>query len=71
MEGNLLHNNTLPTGRYSGLVVQRQCERNLNRHPPRQKALLIVLELLGEVAQRRTMITVTPFAQSDFKQIKL
>jgi hypothetical protein len=71
MEGNSLHNNTIPTGRYSCLVVQRQCEKNSNRNPPRQKAFLIVLEWHGDVAQRRTLITVTLFAKCDFSQVKM
>lgn len=71
MEGNLLHNNSLPTGCYSCLLVQRQCERNSNRSPPRQKAFMLVLDCLGEAVQRRTMITVTLFAGYDLRQMKL
>ena len=68
MEGNYLHNNTLPTGRYSCLVGQRQCERNSNRNPPRQKVFMMVLEWTGQVARRRTMITMTMFAGHDLMQ---
>ncbi|KAH7393000.1 heterokaryon incompatibility protein-domain-containing protein [Pyrenochaeta sp. MPI-SDFR-AT-0127] len=70
MEGRSLHNNTLPTGRYDCLVVQRQCDRTSSRNPPRQKTFLIVLEWLGKAAQRRTMITVTSFAGCEFTQTK-
>lgn len=71
MEGNSVHNNTIPTGHYTCLVVQRQCEKNSSRNPPRQKAFLVVLELDGDVAQRRTLVTVTLFARYDFTQVKM
>jgi hypothetical protein len=71
MEGNFLHNNTIETGQYSCLVVQRQCEKNSRRSPPRQKTFAIVLEWLRDgLAQRRTMITITSFAGSDFMETK-
>lgn len=71
MEGNSLHNNTLSTGHYSCLVVQRQCEKNSDRKPPRQKVFLVVLGWMGHVAERWTMITMTAFAGHDFMQTQL
>ncbi|KAH7087301.1 hypothetical protein FB567DRAFT_548619 [Paraphoma chrysanthemicola] len=69
MEGNFLHNNTIKTGQYSCLVVQRQCNKNSRRAPPRQKTFALVLEWLGDgLAQRRTMITITSFAGCDFME---
>ncbi|KAF2735816.1 HET-domain-containing protein [Polyplosphaeria fusca] len=71
MERNFLHNNTLPTGLYSCLVLHRRIEKNSTRVPPRQKVFMIVLEWTGQAAQRQTMITMTPFAGHDLMEVGL
>lgn len=68
-EGRWEMHNTLQSGHYDCLVVQRH-ERNPTCDPRRQKAFLIVLDGSGEVAQRRTFITLTFFAGFDFMLTK-
>lgn len=68
-EGRWEHHNTLPTGHYDCLVIQRQ-DRNHGCNPCRQKAFLIVLDWLAEQAQRRSFITLNFFAGFDFMLTK-
>ena len=70
MERNFLHNNTLPTGHYSCLVVHRQSEKDSSRSPPRQKVFMMVLDWNEKIAHRRTVITVTPFAGHDLMEMR-
>lgn len=70
MEGTFLHNNTLKTGLYSCLVLQRNSDKEASPTPLRQKLCLIVLDWDGNVAQRRTVMTMTPFRDYDFMQTK-
>jgi hypothetical protein len=60
---------TLRSGRYNCLVVQRH-ERNPTRNPRRQKAFLTVLNWVGDVAERRNFITLNFFAGFDFMLTK-
>ena len=68
-EGRWEMHDTLKSGRYDCLVVQRH-ERNPKRNPRRQKAFLVVLDWVGDVAQRRTFITLTFFAGFEFMLTK-
>lgn len=68
-EGRWETHDTLVSGQYDCLVIQRH-ERNPTRDPRRQKAFLVLLDWIGEVAQRRTFITLTFFAGFDFMQTK-
>ncbi|KAF3034324.1 hypothetical protein E8E12_005106 [Didymella heteroderae] len=69
-EGRWEMHDTLKSGRYECLVVQCH-ERNPTRDPRRPKAFVIVLDWIGEVAQRRTFVMLTFFAGFDFMLTKL
>lgn len=69
-ERNFLHNNTIPTGVYVSLVVQRSRFRKAEDRPQRQRIYLIMLDVDGEEATRRTMVTLTPWDSSDFMMLK-
>jgi hypothetical protein len=67
-ERNFLHPTSLPTGRYSCLVVHRQSEKSLNRSSPRQKVFFVVLDWEGKIASRRTVIMATMSSGHDFME---
>ncbi|KAL2205658.1 HET-domain-containing protein [Sarocladium strictum] len=69
-ERNFLHNNTIPTGEHTCLVVQRSRFRKAEDRPERQRIFLIMLDIDGEEATRRTMVTLTPWESSDFMLLK-
>ncbi|KAK0719836.1 heterokaryon incompatibility protein-domain-containing protein [Lasiosphaeris hirsuta] len=68
-ERNFLHNNTLPTGTYSCLVVQRAAFKRVVGGPEKQVVHMVVLEWTGQVAQRRTMLILTTFFREDFMRL--
>ncbi|KAK3359928.1 heterokaryon incompatibility protein-domain-containing protein [Lasiosphaeria hispida] len=68
-ERNFLHNNTLPTGIHSCLVVQRAAFRRVEDGPEKQVVHMVVLEWTGQVAQRRTMLTLSTFFRQDFMRL--
>lgn len=69
-ERNFLHNNTIPTGEYSGLIVSRATIRRKADDVKTQKVYVVVLEWLGGVAQRRTMVTVNLFRDQDMMDLE-
>lgn len=69
-ERNCLHNDTIPTGEYSCLIVQRSQFRLGEDRPLRQRIYLLVLEVEDNEASRRTMITLSPWDSSDFMLLK-
>ncbi|KAK5652810.1 hypothetical protein OQA88_9476 [Cercophora sp. LCS_1] len=59
IERNFLHPNTLPTGTYSCLVVERLKYRLIEDGPVFEKVFMLVLDWVGNAAERRTIITLT------------
>jgi hypothetical protein len=55
-EGSELHPNTLPTGKYSCLVARRVREKPRGDGPGKQSIFMIVLDWVGGVARRKTML---------------
>ncbi|KAH8799779.1 heterokaryon incompatibility protein-domain-containing protein [Xylogone sp. PMI_703] len=70
MERNFLHNNTLQSGNYSCLVVQRTAYRITRDSREKQNVFLLLLDWNGQVATRKSIVTVTPFRGMDFMQAK-
>lgn len=66
VERNFLHPNTLTSGRYSCLIVERVKYRIRDDGPQFQKVFMVVLEWLGDVAERKTTITLTTVARGEF-----
>ncbi|KAJ4349580.1 uncharacterized protein N0V89_008196 [Didymosphaeria variabile] len=66
LERNFLHSNTLETGTYLCLVVQRHIPRDEGRGSVRQKVFIVVLERKGDWVERRTMATLTMWGGHDF-----
>ena len=65
-EGNSIHNNTVPSGTYSGLVVERVSYKIGENVPEKQEVFLLLLDWVGTVANRMTLVKVTPFLGGDF-----
>ncbi|KAK4171391.1 heterokaryon incompatibility protein-domain-containing protein [Triangularia setosa] len=68
-ERDFLHNNTIPSGRYECLVVERFAYRKSRDGPVYQLIFMIVLEFDGVgsgVAKRKTLITLTTLPRVDF-----
>ncbi|KAK0654749.1 heterokaryon incompatibility protein-domain-containing protein [Cercophora newfieldiana] len=70
VERDFLHANTLPSATYSGLVISRAKYRVRQDGPQYQKVFIVVLEWLGDVAERKTSITLTTVAGGDFMCLK-
>jgi len=58
-ERNFLHNNTLATGRYEFLVVERFKYRTAEDRPLREEVYMILLEGNGEIRKRRTKVRIS------------
>ncbi|KAI1435586.1 heterokaryon incompatibility protein-domain-containing protein [Xylaria sp. CBS 124048] len=70
-EGDSLHNNTLKTGHYTCLVIQRHCETIRGRASRKETVFLLALEvLMNQQARRRAMLTVGLFSGQSFDQFK-
>lgn len=69
-EGESIHNNTLETGRYTCLVIQRLCEKILGRESQRETVFMLVLEQTNQQTRRQTILSVTLFPRQDFDQIR-
>lgn len=68
-ERDFIHGNTIPSGGYECLVVERFAYRNSRDGPVYQKVFMIVLEFGGVgsgVARRKTFITLDTLAGVDF-----
>ncbi|PHH88730.1 hypothetical protein CDD83_7155 [Cordyceps sp. RAO-2017] len=65
-EGDFLHNNTLPTGTYSFLVVQRLTYNLIERGRDKQEVCLLLLDWHGEYATRKSIVTIRPLIGDDF-----
>ncbi len=65
-ERNHFHPNTLPTGVYTCLVVERIVYQAWEGGPTKQRVFMVVLEREGEVAVRRTVITLTTPSGGEF-----
>ncbi|KAK1756643.1 heterokaryon incompatibility protein-domain-containing protein [Echria macrotheca] len=70
VERNFLHATTLPTGRYSCLVISRLKYRITSDGPQYQKVFMVVLQWKGDVAERKTTITLTAVAKGEFMCVK-
>jgi len=70
VERNFSHPMTLPSGTYSCLVVDRVKYRIVKDGKVFQKVFMLVLEWAGEVARRRTVITLTTVGGGDFLCVK-
>ncbi|KAI0482774.1 HET-domain-containing protein [Xylariaceae sp. FL0804] len=60
-ERNFLHNNTLPSGEYSCLIIQRVTYQIGEGGPERERAFLLALEWQGQIARRKTLMTLNAF----------
>ncbi|KAE8454100.1 hypothetical protein EG329_005023 [Mollisiaceae sp. DMI_Dod_QoI] len=67
-ERNFSHNNTLPSGTYSCLVVQRV--KVLRGSREKQQVVFVVLDWTGQVASRKTLVTLNLFLGVDFMDAK-
>ncbi|KAJ5511286.1 Heterokaryon incompatibility [Penicillium expansum] len=68
-EGHSFHNNTLNTGIYTCLVIQRLAEPTWGLDSRREIVFLLALQQTGSKIQRRTQLTVTLFRSQSFDQI--
>ncbi|KAK0611998.1 heterokaryon incompatibility protein-domain-containing protein [Immersiella caudata] len=66
VERNFLHPNTLASGRYECLVIERMEYQISEGGPTYQKVFLVVLDKSGPAAQRRTTIALTTLPGRDF-----
>jgi hypothetical protein len=69
-EGQSRHNNTLKTGRYTCLIIQRICETIRGRGSRKETVFMLALEQINQQTRRQTMLTVTLFPKQDFNQIR-
>lgn len=60
-ETNFLHNNTLPSGIYNCLVIQRVTYQIAEDTPEKEQVFLLFLDWQGKVAERKTLGTLTTF----------
>lgn len=67
VERNFLHPTTLCSGVYPCLVVERLKYRLAEDGPFFQKVFMLVLDWVGDVAERRTIITLTTLGGGDFE----
>jgi hypothetical protein len=70
-EGLSIHNNTLKTGRYTCLVIQKLYEMMRGCHEWRKETVfMLALERTNQQTRRQTVLTVTMFSGQDFDQIR-
>jgi hypothetical protein len=70
MERNFMHNNTLASSTYNFLVVQRVTYKISEDSREKQRVFLLMLDWTGQVARRKTLVTLTLFLGGDFMQAK-
>ncbi|KAE8395072.1 heterokaryon incompatibility protein-domain-containing protein [Aspergillus alliaceus] len=70
-EGLSIHNNTLKTGQYTCLVIQRLYEKMRGPHEWRKETVfMLALERINQQTRRHTVLTVTMFSGQGFDQIR-
>jgi hypothetical protein len=68
-EGASRHDNTLETGIYHCLVIQRHCENIAGRKSPRETVFMLAVQPEGHVWRRQGLLTVALFSNCGFDQI--
>ncbi|KAI0465619.1 heterokaryon incompatibility protein-domain-containing protein [Xylaria cf. heliscus] len=69
-EGDCRHNNTLKTGRYHCLVIQRLSEKIRGRDSRKETAFLLALENSNHEIRRKALLVVTLFSGQSFDRVK-
>lgn len=69
-ERNFLHNNTLATGRYDFLVVERLRYRTAPDRPLREDVYMLLLDWDGEFGLRRTKVRLSLDTGQTFDAVK-
>lgn len=69
-EGDSWHNNTLQTGRYHCLVIQRQTEKIRSWKTRKETTFLLALDKASQGTRRQALLVVTLFSKERFDQVK-
>lgn len=69
-EGGSIQNNTLKTGRYNCLVIQRFCEKIERRRSLKETIYLLALDQTGQQTRRQAMLIVRPWPGCSFDQVQ-
>ncbi|KAM3073192.1 hypothetical protein ACMFMG_008904 [Clarireedia jacksonii] len=69
-EGKSTQNNTLKTGRYKCLIVQRICQKIQGRKSPKETIYLLALDQTGRNSRRQAILTVMPWSGCSFDQVQ-
>jgi hypothetical protein len=69
-EGNSAHNNTLKTGRYNCLVIQRNREKLQGGKSLKETIYLLALDQRGQQIYRQAMLSVWPWPGCSFDQVQ-
>ncbi|KAI1178910.1 heterokaryon incompatibility protein-domain-containing protein [Nemania sp. FL0916] len=69
-ENNFLHNNTLPSGIYNCLIIQRITYRIAEDRPEKEQVILLFIEWQGTAFKRMTLGTLNTFPRGSVMQAK-
>jgi hypothetical protein len=69
-EGKSMQNNTLKTGRYNCLIIQRFCEKIQGRKWLKETIYLLALDRTGQKTRRKSILTVIPWSGCSFDQVQ-